>query len=228
MTETQNNFVEFVCADLPPIPNPLELIMPGGITIERVNLMEVLHALLAPLMPIFKIIDIIAAIINCLQAVPQILTDPMAIGECLQELAEKLGQILRMLPQLSIPYLIIGLIDILIDMLKTVRRELRYLQQQMEQIARVIDRASELNDHNLNSIGVCAQSNVQQEAMNTLQMLASLGRLIGIINMFSKMVGGPEIPDFSDLAGTPLDLIIEPLDLIVEVLETARAAVPLP
>ncbi len=37
-----------------------------------------------------------------------------------------------------------------------------------------------------------------------------------------------EIPDFSDLAGTPLDLIIEPLDLIVEVLETARAAVPLP
>ncbi|MCP4678663.1 MAG: hypothetical protein GY854_24760 [Deltaproteobacteria bacterium] len=64
--------------------------------------------------------------------------------------------------------------------------------------------------------------------MNTLQMLASLGRLIGIVNMFSKMVGGPEIPDFSDLAGTPLDLIIDPIDVIVEVLETARAAMPLP
>jgi len=42
------------------------------------------------------------------------------------------------------------------------------------------------------------------------------------------MVGGPEIPDLSDLAGRPLDDMIEPLDALVEALETARAAVPVP
>jgi hypothetical protein len=42
------------------------------------------------------------------------------------------------------------------------------------------------------------------------------------------MVGGPEIPDLSNLAGRPLDDVVPPLNAIVDALKTARAAVPVP
>jgi hypothetical protein len=50
----------------------------------------------------------------------------------------------------------------------------------------------------------------------------------GLINLFMGMIGGPEIPDLSNLSGQPLDKVIEPLDAIVEALQTARDAVPVP
>ncbi len=75
---------------------------------------------------------------------------------------------------------------------------------------------------------MCAQTNVAQEAANVGKSLASLGKLIGLINLFMGMIGGPEIPDLSELSGTPLDEIIEPLDNLVDVLKTARQAIPVP
>ena len=67
------------------------------------------------------------------------------------------------------------------------------------------------------------------EALAKLPSLDQLrGKLIGLINLFMGMIGGPEIPDLSDLAGQPLDKVIDPLDAIVEALQTARDAVPVP
>jgi hypothetical protein len=59
-------------------------------------------------------------------------------------------------------------------------------------------------------------------------MLASLGRLIGLVNLFFGMLGMPKVPDLSDLAGKPLDVVIEPLDALIEVFQNAADAVPVP
>ncbi len=98
----------------------------------------------------------------------------------------------------------------------------------MVQITGAVDRATELEDAGLMAIAQCAQANVAQEAANVGKSLAALGKLIGLVNLFMGMVGGPEIPDLSDLAGRPLDEAIEPLDAIVDALKTARDAVPVP
>ncbi len=74
----------------------------------------------------------------------------------------------------------------------------------------------------------CAQDNVAQGAAYADKLLAALGKLIGLINLFMGMVGGPEIPDLSDLAGRPLDDMVEPLDAIVDALKNAHDAVPVP
>jgi len=103
-----------------------------------------------------------------------------------------------------------------------------HLQQQVQQILSVIDRATNLEDAGLMAIAQCAQANVAQEAANVGKSLAALGKLIGIINLFMGMVGGPEIPDLSNLAGRPLDDVIAPIDAIIEALQTARSAVPVP
>ena len=220
-----------LCLELPEIPDPFNLTLPGGVQIEHINLMEVIQPALTPLVPIFDIIDTVVAVFNCIKAIPDTLgppPDPTAIAACLPDLAEKVAKLLKLILQLSIPLTIIGLIDLMIDTLLKARSELMHLQQQMVQILGVIDRATNLDDAGLMAIAQCAQANVAQEAANVGKSLAALGKLIGLINLFMGMVGGPEIPDLSNLAGRPLDDVVPPLNAIVDALKTARDAVPVP
>ena len=220
-----------ICIEIPEIPDPFSLTLPGGIQIEHINLMEVIQPALTPLVPIFDIIDTVVAVFNCIKAIPDTLgppPDPTALAACLPDLAEKVAKLLKLIPQLSIPLTIIGLIDLMIDTLLQARSEIMHLQQQMQQILGVIDRATNLDDAGLMAIAQCAQANVAQEAANVGKSLAALGKLIGLINLFMGMVGGPEIPDLSNLAGRPLDDVVPPLNAIVDALKTARDAVPVP
>lgn len=220
-----------ICIEIPEIPDPLSLTLPGGVQIERINLMEVIQPALTPLVPIFDIIDTVVAVFNCIKAIPDTLgppPDPTVLAACLPDLAEKVAKLLKLIPQLSLPLTIIGLIDLVIDTLRQARSLLLHLQQQMQQILGTIDRATNLEDAGLIAIAQCAQANVAQEAANVGKALASLGKLIGLINIFLGILGLPEVPDLSDLAGRPLDDVVPPLDAIVELLENARAAVPVP
>ena len=223
--------MELPCIEIPEIPDPKALTLPGGVTIEHINLMEQIQPALTPLVPLFDIVDTVVAVFNCIKAIPDTLgppPDPTVIAACLPDLAEKVSKLLKLIPQLSLPLTIVGVIDLLIDALLQARSVLLHLQEQMVQITGAVDRATELEDAGLMAIAQCAQANVAQEAANVGKSLAALGKLIGLVNLFMGMVGGPEIPDLSDLAGRPLDEAIEPLDAIVDALETARDAVPVP
>lgn len=220
-----------ICIEIPEIPDPFDITLPGGISIQHINLMEIIQPALTPLVPFFDLIDTIVAIFNCIKAIPDSLgppPDPTVLAACLPDLAEKVNKLLRLLPQLCLPLLLVRLIDLLIDALRQARSELMHLQQQMVQILGAVDRATDLDDAGLMAIAQCAQANVAQEAANVGKSLAALGKLIGLINLFMGMVGGPEIPDLSDLAGRPLDDVIPPIDAIIETLQSARAAVPVP
>jgi hypothetical protein len=220
-----------ICLEIPEIPDPLSITLPGGVTMQQINLMQIIQPALTPLMPLFDIIDTVVAVFNCVKAIPDSLgppPDPTALAACIPELAEKVAKLLRLIPQLSLPYTIIGIIDLVIDTLRQARSQLMHLQQQMQQILGAIDRATELEDAGLMAITSCAQANVAQEAANVGKSLASLGKLIGILNIFLGIVGGPEVPDLSNLAGRPLDDVIPPIDAIIEALQTVRSAVPVP
>ena len=220
-----------ICIEIPEIPDPLQITLPGGVTMEHTNLMEVIQPALTPLVPLFNIIDTVVAVFNCIKAIPDTLgppPDPTAIAACIPELAEKVNALLRLIPQLSLPYTIIGIIDLVIDTLRQARSQLLHLQQQMVQILGAIDRATELEDAGLMAITSCAQANVAQEAANVGKSLAALGKLIGLLNLFLGMVGGPEVPDLSNLAGRPLDEVVPPIDAIVKALQDVRGAIPVP
>ena len=220
-----------ICLEIPEIPDPLSITLPGGVTMQQINLMQAIQPALTPLMPLFDIIDTVVAVFNCVKAIPDSLgppPDPTALAACIPELAEKVAKLLRLIPQLSLPYTIIGIIDLVIDTLRQARSQLMHLQQQMQQILGAIDRATELEDAGLMAITSCAQANVAQEAANVGKSLASLGKLIGILNIFLGIVGGPEVPDLSNLAGRPLDDVIPPIDAIIKSLQTVRSAVPVP
>ena len=220
-----------ICLEIPEIPDPLSITLPGGVTMQQINLMQAIQPALTPLMPLFDIIDTVVAVFNCVKAIPDSLgppPDPTALAACIPELAEKVAKLLRLIPQLSLPYTIIGIIDLVIDTLRQARSQLMHLQQQMQQILGAIDRATELEDAGLMAITSCAQANVAQEAANVGKSLASLGKLIGILNIFLGIVGGPEVPDLSNLAGRPLDEVVPPIDAIVKALQDVRGAIPVP
>lgn len=219
------------CLEIPSYPDPFQLTLPGGITIEHLNLAEVIQPALTPLVPIFEIVDTVVAVFNCVKAIPDIFgppPDPTALIACLPDLAEKIAKLLQLVPPLSLPATIVGLIDLVIDTLEQARGVLKHLQQQMVQLLGVVDRAKDLDDAGLMAIAQCAQANIAQEAANVGKSLASLGKLFGLINLFMGMVGGPAVPDLSDLGGRPLDEVIPPLDALVMALKTARGAVPVP
>lgn len=220
-----------ICIEIPPIPDPLQITLPGGVTMESMNLLESIQPALTPLVPIFNIIDTVVAVFNCIKAIPDALSmppDPTAIAACVPELAEKINALVKLIPQFSLPYTIICIIDLVIETLTTARTQLLHLQQQMVQLTDAIDRAKELGDAGLMAITACAQTNIAQEAANIGKSLGAMGKLLGILNMFMGMIGGPEVPDLTSLSGRPLDEVIPPIDALVKTLQTIRSMVPVP
>ena len=220
-----------ICLEIPELPDPPSITLPGGVTIQQFNLMGAIQPALTPLMPVFDIIDTVVAVFNCIKAVPAMIgppPDPSALAAAIPELAEKVTKLLRLLPQLSLPYTIVGILDLVIDTLRQTRGQLMHLQQQMKQILGATDRATEMGDAGLMAITSCAQANVAQEAANVGKSLASIGKLIGLLNIFMGMIGGPTVPDLSNLAGQPLDEAIPPLDSVIDSLVAVRSAVPVP
>lgn len=218
-----------LCLEIPEIPDPFAITLPGGIEIEDVNLMRIIQPALTPLVPFFDVIDTIVALYNCVNAIPDALgppPDPTVLAACLPDLAKKLNKLLGMLPQVALPRLIRRCLTLAIETLRTVRSQLMHLQAQMLQILGAIDRAKKLGDAGLMAIAQCAQANVAQEAANVGKSLAALGKLLGLINLFMGLIGGPQVPDLKNLAGRPLDETLPPLDDLIKALVAARTAVP--
>ena len=89
---------------IPPTPDPQRLTLPGGVSIEHLELVEVIQPALTPLMPFFDILETVLALFDAVKAVPDTIgppPDPTALAEALQKVAEKVVSLLRLVPQLS-------------------------------------------------------------------------------------------------------------------------------
>jgi hypothetical protein len=220
-----------LCAHIPTLPDPFVLPLPGGIELERINLMEIVQPALAPLVPLFELVDTVVAVFKCIQAIPAALgppPDPTKLGSAVPELAEKIDKLLRLLPQVSVPIMVVRLIDLVIDTLTTARDQLAQLELQEARIATTLDRAAQLGDGGLLAIAECARGNLNQEAANVGKQLASLGRLIGTINLLMGLIGGPTVPPHGVATANPLHELVPVLDDMLHALHAVRAQVPLP
>lgn len=222
---------EHLCIEIPPYPDPPSLTLPGGVSMEHLRLLDIVQPALAPLMPVFDIVDAVVATFNCIQAIPDAFgppPDPSVIAACIPELGSKINKLLQLIPQLSLPVTIVGIIDLVIGDLQKARSELAHLQSQLTQLTGAIERAAELEDAELEAITNCAKNNIEREAANVGKQLASLGKLMGVLGLFLGMIGGPAVPDLSSLSGQTLDQVIAPIDALLEQLQALRSSVPLP
>ena len=73
-----------------------------------------------------------------------------------------------------------------------------------------------------------ARANIEQEAANLSKGLGAVSTLLGILSIFTSMIGGPKVPDLSSLSGKPLGEAVKPLDDLVKTLQQVRSLIPVP
>src|SRR5678815_2803995 len=132
-----------ICVELTVQPHSLSVTFPGGASLDAElpdvgvpdpmelskQLLAQANAALAPLGPVFNLIDVALALFNAVKTIPDAIShlDPSKISDALPDLAEKAGKLAPLVPQLSVPLMVVGLIDTLLAFLGGLAGQLRAL-----------------------------------------------------------------------------------------------------
>lgn len=237
-----------LCVTLPDLATlPEKICLPGGICLDFVwdkigmipgaadipmNFLSQVGPAMAPLQPFFQLLDTVLAIFRCVKAIPDAITslDPTELLKCLPGLAKAVDQVLKLIPQLSIPKMVISIIKNLATLIRGVATDIAYLESQVQRIADMVDRASEWNNYRLNGFLVCAQDNAEKSLDSLVAAMQGLGAIVLAVNLFMGLFGGPEIPCFGDLvsSGTSFDVLSTLLENLAELLDTIANSIPDP
>jgi len=226
------------CIDLDVTPGELCLTFPGGAEVcvqypslvpptpdELVRqLFAQANAALAPLNPFFNVIDVIVAIFDCIKAISTL--NPEEIAACLPNLAERIGALLRLIPQLSLPILIAQFIDLLLIYLRGYRAQLIGQREYLLRILAAETAAQRPGNIGLSSVIVCAKDDFRKLIEYGNESATPINRLIGLINLFMESIGLGQygIPSLANIDPDAIDDSVQALDLAIETLSVLRAA----
>jgi len=230
--------LDTLCDAIPSGQFDLCVTFPGGATVCSVtegfppsalqlvrSMLGQANSALAPLQPIFDIIGTVSALFDCVKAIPDSLgppPDPTAIAECIPALTEKIENLLALLPQLSVPLMIVGLLDVLILMLDAIISELNSV---IALLAR-ITRARAVPAPGLAAIIDCGERTATAQLSNIEGLFASINPMIEVINTLGSLAGLSEIPSFEGGLGEDPGAAIAPIEAIRDTLSSLRDAIP--
>jgi hypothetical protein len=233
--------LEDICVALTVTPQRLSVTFPGGATLDpelpdlgfadpmqlSKQLLGQANAALAPLQPVFNLIDVALALFNAVKAIPDAIShlDPSKISDALPELAEKAGKLLPLVPQLSVPLMVVGLIDTLLAFLGGLAGQLRALIDQQVRIQKAENRAAALGNAQLQAVADCSKHHVNAQLQSLAESVAPVNRLIALVNVFAQLAGLGPLPDLSNL-GDDAAAALQPLEDTVKTLQQIRAAIP--
>lgn len=210
-----------VCVTMPDIvpPTPDKLIR---------QLFAQANAALAPLNPIFNIIDTVVAVFDCIKAISTL--NPEEIIACIPNLAQQINKLLQLIPVLSIPFLVAALIDTLILYLRGTQAQLRRAQILLARLLDAETAAVRPGNVGLGDIVDCAFDDLNNLIAWQNECAKPVNRLIGVINLFLEIIGlerftipclGTFIADLD-----AINAILEFIDLLIELLTIIRLAIP--
>lgn len=230
-----------LCVDLTTGTGELCITFPGGTTVcaqfgyELGDPSEIVRSLfaqvngaLAPLTPIFDIIDLAKKLVDCVKAIPDVVgppPNPQKLEDCLPGLLEALDKLLHLLPPLSVPKLVKDIISAIVMGLLGLKLQLRALIQQSVRILALATKAAKPGNVVLNSILDCAKGNFDAQMQNLNDSIAPLNRLLGVVNLLLELANLPKLPELDDLGDDP-EAALAPLDTAIKTLQAASAALP--
>jgi hypothetical protein len=233
--------LETLCAELTVTPQRLTVIVPGGASLDpelpdlgpadpmrlSKQLLAQANAALAPLGPVFDLVDIALALVEAVKAIPDAIShlDPGKITDSLPQLAEKAGKLAPLVPQLSVPLLVVGLIDTLLAFLEGLVVQLRALIGQQVRIQRAAERAASLGNAQLHAVADCSRHHVDAQLHSLSESLAPVNRFIALLNALGQLAGLGPLPTLSDLGVDPA-AALQPIADTTKLLQQLRAAIP--
>lgn len=227
-----------ICIDLSTGPGELCVVFPGGSKLcaqvgygfgDPTEITQALIAqvngALAPMIPIFDLIDLAKRIADCLQAIPDAITslDPTPILQCMPELVKKLNALLQLLPITSVPLLVKSILDVMIQELIGLKLELSTIIRQQQRIMDAATKAAKVGS--LRLVVDCAEANNMVRLENLNASLKPLNRLVGMLNLLLNQVGLPCIPTFASIAEAAIGQLAI-IDNGITILEQIKAAIP--
>jgi hypothetical protein len=191
------------------------------------QLMAQANAALAPLAPVFNLIDVALALFNAVKAIPDAIShlDPSKISDALPDLAQKAGKLAPLVPQLSVPLMVLGLIDTLLAFLSGLAGQLRALIDQQVRIQRAQDRATALGNAQLQAVVDCSKHQLSAQLESLAESVAPVNRLIALVNVFAQLVGLGPLPDLANL-GSDAAAALQPIEDTVKLLQQIRGTIP--
>jgi hypothetical protein len=229
-----------------PIPNPLEIILPGGINIQSVpssalpSELDVANALIsqmssvvAPISSIFKIIAVLQAILETLESIPDAISflSPGKITDALQKVQQRVGDLASLIPQLSVPVMIIGFIDLIISYLSAINSELEKIASELEKGDSARQAAESIENPiaqvEFLRIADCIDLQINQRLQAFSSNASAIDVLIGTINTFGSLVNLPEIPVLGNL-GSDINSIQINIENTIILLQSIRSTIPIP
>lgn len=211
----------------------MELCAQGGIDLGDPgktvrDAMGALNAALTPLGPFFKVLDVLQAIVECVKAVPEVVTSPDKIINCIPTLLDKLGDLLSLLPQIWLPKLIAQILDLVIEVLQELRAEIEAQINFAVDLAAAELEAAKPGNFVLAAIVDCEKGNQAITLANMNESQGPIKRLMGIVKLLMDLSGlGMAIPDIGEL-GEDATAALAPLDISIKGLTALRSAIPLP
>jgi hypothetical protein len=198
----------------------------GDIAAQTRALFASINSALTPLNPFFDVIDVVVAVLQCVQAVPDLIgppPDPTKIEECIPNLIQKVATLLEMLPAYSVPIMIKDICAALAAILLGLKLELTAF---LSQESRIIAAATAAADSPmLAAVLDCATQNLSIGLANLGAANQPLNRLIGDVNAFGQLVGLPPLPMMTDL-GSDAATALAGIDPVITILQDIAAAIP--
>lgn len=232
--------LEVPCPSINVSSQGLRVRIPGGVTLNASvpqisasrltlskNLVSQANAALAPLAPIFTMIDALLSVKEFAEAVPGLITNPGALAEAIAGLIENIDKLSSLVPQLSVPVLAVDLIDTIIEILAGYRETLQAITEQNARIATAAVAADLPGNEALGPILICAQQVSADMLADLAASSAPMNQFIGILNAFLGLIGVPEIPALDDI-GEDAEAGFELIAAFERTLIAARDAIPVP
>lgn len=231
-----------ICKILPVVPQGKCIVLPGGVEIcvqmpgiprdggELVKqLLAQMNAALTPLVPVFNIIDAVIAIFDMVKAIPDAIMklDISGLAEALEAMIEKIAALLKLIPQLSLPLMIVGLIDCIILALEGIKVDLESVLVCEQSILEAILLAVDPGNIGLVEIIQCATADCNAQSENINEGAQPLNSLISLLNLFMQLIGLEGIPLAVGIEGDAQGSI-DAICATIAVMETIRDAIPLP
>ena len=238
-----------LCLALESAEGPSDICLPGGLCLSyiwdavgkiphaadmQLDFLSQIGPAMAPMKPLFDILDTVLAIFRCVKAIPDCITqlDVTELLQCIPDLAKAIDNMLKLIPQLSLPKLVKAILHNLAALLRSVALDLRNIERQIKRIAEGIDRAAHLNDSTLNGLLTCAQKNTEQLTLSTAQALQGIGRIILLVNILIGLFGGDALPCFGaglmDSVDEGFDVLVDLLTAIADMLDEMADMIPDP
>jgi hypothetical protein len=219
------------CEQLHAPPAPFRLVLPGAAELIGFDLAALGQPALAPLAPLFRIVDVVTKAVDVLRAIPDTLSmppNPTAIVQRLPALLQAASELVPLVPQVSVPLTAATMLDAAIEELRRTRGRIEALEAQARRIERARDRALAIDDLRLAESAGCAERDLRKVVEAALAPLEALRGLLGVLGLLLGLAGGPPLPpwrlgDAADRAALVRDILAIERSLVA-----VREGLPLP